>query len=213
MTLSLSSVGRRRFLSALTGSAAALTAASLSRSALAAGDPPPVTNPRATDGDERFEPNWDERLTMSVGEKSGDMIGQNDKVIQAALDYVARLGGGTVKVLPGTYTFRNAVWMPSRVRLLGSGTDSVITRLPSARTELTLDSDWYDQEVTLKDGSAFQVGDGIVFQATNPDDNGARLSSNERWWLAMAIASNSTMGCGKTCGSRASQPVRRCFRC
>ena len=165
---------RRRFLSTLAGSAAAMTAASASGS-VRADDPPPVTNPRATDGDERFEPNWDERLTISVGEKSGDMIGQTDKIIQAALDYVARLGGGTVKVLPGTYTFRNAVWMPSRVRLLGSGTDSVITRLPSARTELTLDSDWYDQEVTLKDGNAFQVGDGIVFQATNTDNNGATV--------------------------------------
>ncbi len=174
MTLSLSSVGRRRFLSALTGSAAALTAASCSRLALA-GDPPPVTNPRATDGDERFEPDWSERLTFSVGEKSGDMIGQSDKVIQAALDYVARLGGGTVQLLPGTYTFRNAVWMPSRVRLLGSGADSVITRGPSVRTELTLDSDWYDQEVTLKDGSAFQVGDGIVLQATNPDNGAATV--------------------------------------
>ena len=37
------------------------------------GDPPQVTNPRATDGDERFEPNWDERLTITVGEKSGDL--------------------------------------------------------------------------------------------------------------------------------------------
>ncbi len=165
---------RRRFLSTFAGATAAMTAASMSRSVLA-GDPPPVTNPRATDGDERFEPNWEERLTISVGEKTGDMIGQSDKVIQGALDYVARLGGGTVRVLPGTYTFRNAVWMPSRVRLLGSGTDSVITRLPSARTELTQDSDWYDQEVTLKDSHAFQVGDGIVFQATNTDDNGATV--------------------------------------
>ncbi len=164
---------RRRFLSTLAGSAAAMTAAA-SRAVLA-DDPPSVTNPRATDGDERFEPKWDERLTINVGEKTGDMIGKTDRVIQAALDYVARLGGGTVRVLPGTYTFRNAVWMPSRVRLLGSGTDSVITRLPSARTELTLDSDWYDQEVTLKDGNAFQVGDGIVFQATNTDDNGATV--------------------------------------
>lgn len=170
--MSHSTFRRRRFLSTLAGSVAAMTAASASRATLA-GDPPPVTNPRATDGDERFEPNWDERLTISVGEKSGDMIGQSDKVIQAALDYVARLGGGTVKVLPGTYTFRNAVWMPSRVRLLGSGSDSVITRLPSARTELTQDSDWYDQEVTLNDGSGFQVGDGIVFQATNPDHKAA----------------------------------------
>lgn len=171
MPHSTSQFRRRRFLSALAGSTAAISLASVTRSVVA-GDPPLVTNPRATDGDERFEPNWDERLTITVGQKSGDMIGQTDRVVQAALDYVARLGGGTVEVLPGTYTFRNAVWMPSRVRLLGSGMDSVITRLPSIRTELTLDSDWYDQEVTLKDGNAFQVGDGVVFQANNPHDNG-----------------------------------------
>ena len=170
MSHARSGVGRRGFLSAFAGSAAAMTA--LSSHSVLADDGPPVTNPRATDGDERFEPNWDERLTITVGEKSGDMTGRSDRVIQAALDYVARLGGGTVKVLPGTYTFRNAVWMPSRVRLLGSGTESVITRLPSVRTELTQDSDWYDQEVTLKDSSGFQTGDGIVFEATSPHNGG-----------------------------------------
>ncbi len=167
-------VARRRFLSTVVGSAAAIVAASSSQSS-PAGDPPPVTNPRATDGDERFEPNWNERLTITVGEKSGDLTGTSDRVIQAALDYMARLGGGTVKVLPGTYTFRNAVWIPSKVRLLGSGADSILTRGPSVRTDLTLESDWYDQEVTLKDATEFQVGDGVVFQATNPHNNGATV--------------------------------------
>lgn len=165
------SVDRRRFLSALAGSSLAITAASFIKKT-SAGEPPRVSNPRATDGDDRFEPDWNERLTITVGEKSGDIIGHSDKAIQAALDYIARLGGGTVRVLPGTYTFRNAVVLPSRVRLLGSGADSVITRLPSARTPLTQDSDWYDQEVTLQDGSAFQVGDGVVLQASNPHDGG-----------------------------------------
>ena len=164
------SVGRRRFLF----TTAAVATAAVARS-IPAGDPPPVTDPRATDGDERFEPNWEERLTITVGKKSGDLIGHGDRVIQAALDYVARLGGGTVKILPGTYTFRNAVWMPSRVRLVGSGLDSVITRLPSQRTALRLDSDWYDQEVTLEDGKDFQIGDGVVLQATNPHNGGATV--------------------------------------
>ena len=167
-------VVRRRFLSRMAGSAAAILAAAVAPVSRG-GDPPPVTNPRATDGDERFEPNWDERLTITVGEKSGDLVGNSDKVVQAAVDYIARLGGGTVKVLPGTYTFRNAVVLPSRTRLLGSGADSVITRLPSVRTSLTLDADWYDQEVTLQDGSGFQIGDGIVLQATSPDNGGATV--------------------------------------
>ena len=81
-----------------------LTAAAAASTHLFADERPPVTNPRATDGDDRFEPDWDERLTITVGEKTGDLVGSDDKVLQAAVDYVARLGGGTVRVLPGTYT-------------------------------------------------------------------------------------------------------------
>jgi hypothetical protein len=136
---------------------------------------PSVDNPRATDGDERFEPNWDERLTVTVGQKQGDLIGSDDKVLQAAVDYVARLGGGTVKVLPGTYTLRNAVFLPSRIRLLGSGEESVITKIASERIELADDSDWYDQEITLKQAGGFRVGDGIVLQAKNPHDGSSTV--------------------------------------
>jgi hypothetical protein len=136
---------------------------------------PLVRNPRATDGDERFEPNWDERLTITVGRKKGDLIGSDDKVLQAAVDYVARLGGGTVKVLPGTYTLRNAVFLPSRIRLLGSGADSIITKIASEQIELADDSDWYDQEITLKQAGAFRVGDGIVLQAKNPHDGSSTV--------------------------------------
>ena len=155
---------RRMFLASL----GAMVAAG-SRRAIADGRPP-VRNPRATDGDERFEPNWNERLTVAVGQKQGDLVGSDDKVLQAAVDYVARLGGGTVKVLPGTYTLRNAVFLPSRIRLLGSGDESVITKIASERIELADDSDWYDQEITLKQAGGFRVGDGIVLQAKNPHD-------------------------------------------
>src|SRR6185312_6062135 len=81
---------------------------------------PRVTDPRATDGDDAFEPNWDERLTLIVGPdgRRADLAGRDDKVIQAALAHVARLGGGTVRLLPGRYTLRNAVFLPSRVRLV-----------------------------------------------------------------------------------------------
>ncbi len=136
---------------------------------------PRVTSPRATDGDERFEPNWDERLTITVGQKKGDLIGNDDKVLQAAVDYVARLGGGTVKVLQGTYTLRNAVFLPSRIRLLGSGADSIITKIASEQIELAADSDWYDQEITLKQAGGFRVGDGIVLQAKNPHDGSSTV--------------------------------------
>lgn len=152
---------RRRFLQ----SAAGLLAAS---SACLADDRPPVTVPRATSGD-AVEPNWAERLTVTVGPRDAQLVGTDDKVIQAAVDYVARLGGGTVHIRPGTYRLRNAVYLASGVRLLGSGADSVLVKEPSRTTRLAADSDWYDQEITLTDASGFQVGDGVCLQARNLD--------------------------------------------
>jgi hypothetical protein len=135
---------------------------------------PPVSDPRATDGDDRFEPNWDERLTITVGPegRGADLAGRDDKVIQAALGHVVRLGGGTVKLLPGTFTLRHAVVLPSRVRLVGSGAETILTKIPSRTVALADDSDWYDREITLEDARGFQVGDGVVFRATNPHDGG-----------------------------------------
>jgi len=133
---------------------------------------PPVRNPRATDGDNRREPNWDERFTLTVGTKNGDLVGNSDRVLQAAVDYVARLGGGTVHVLPGVYSLRNSVFLPSNIRLLGSGADSILTKIPSESVELSADSDWYDQEITLSKSAGFRVGDGVVLKTQNPH-NGA----------------------------------------
>ena len=150
------------------------TGASLAATPMAAiaDDRPVVTAPRATDGDHRFEPDWDQRLTVTVGHRGADLVGRDDKVLQAAVDYVAGKGGGTVKVLPGTYTLRAAVEMRSGIRLVGSGAESVITRIPSESIPLAADSDWYDQEVTLADTGAFRVGDSVVFQATDPHHQG-----------------------------------------
>ena len=128
---------RRRFLNA----AAVLGAAGFS-TAIRSADDPPVRNPRTTDGDEAAEPDWSERLTVTVGRDKADIAGTSDKALQAAVDYVARLGGGTVHVLPGTYRLRNAVYLPSKVRILGSGVESVLVKEPSVGCKLAADSDW-----------------------------------------------------------------------
>jgi hypothetical protein len=129
---------------------------------------------RATDGDDVREPDWDERLTISVGPQAADLIGTDDKALQAAVDYVARLGGGTVRIQPGTYTLRSAIHLPSGVRFKGSGTDCMITKIPSQTVPLAEDSDWYDQEITLQEPGAFRVGDSIALRARSPD-NGRSL--------------------------------------
>jgi len=161
-------VSRRAFLCGFAGS----LGATVLNGGLRAQDAPHISNPRATSGDRRSEPKWDERLTITVGPNKGDLIGKTDKVIQAAVDTVARLGGGTVKILPGTYQMRNGVWLSSGVRLVGSGPETVLVKSPSVTTKLVADSDWYDQEVTLEDASGFQVGDGICLETKNPHNGG-----------------------------------------
>jgi hypothetical protein len=133
--------------------------------------PPAVARPRATSGD-RIEPDWQSRLTITVGTAKGDLVGRDQRVIQAAVDYVAALGGGTVKILAGTFRLRNAVYLRSKVRIAGSGPDTVLIKEPSVTTKLATDSDWYDQEITLADDRGFQVGDGVCLRTRNPH-NGA----------------------------------------
>jgi len=132
---------------------------------------PTVTRPRATFGD-RVEPAWEQGLTITVGPANADLVGADHKAVQAGVDYVAGLGGGTVKLLPGAFRFRNAVQLRSGVRVAGSGLDTVCIREPNVKTVLVENSDWYDQEITLKDPSGFQVGDGIVLRTKNPHNGG-----------------------------------------
>ena len=165
------SYNRRAF---LTTSATSIVAASCGNNG-AATEPPLVTDPRATDGDDQHEPTWEERFAITVGRSDADLIGEDDRVIQAAVDYVARRGGGTVNIKPGTYTLRNAIQLASGIRIVGSGPETIITKHASNTVRLTEDSDWYDQEITLADSSGFDVGDGVVLRAKNPHNGGQEV--------------------------------------
>jgi hypothetical protein len=154
--------GRRDFLGAVP---AALAGAAMAQSARA-DDRPPMTNPRAINAD-AVEPKWESRLTITVGPHKADLVGGDEKAIQAAVDYMAGWGGGTVHILPGTYRLRNAVFLRSGVRILGSGPDSVLAKAPEAKSKLAEDSDFWDQEITLADGAGFQVGDGVCLRVDN----------------------------------------------
>lgn len=139
-----------------------------------AADRPAVTDPRATAGDS-IEPKWDSPLEITVGSEKADLVGATEKAIQAAVDYAARWGGGTVRVLPGTYRLRNAVFLRSGVRIVGSGEDSVLVKEPSVKTTLAEDADFYQQEVALADPAGFQVGDGVCFRVKSNRNSGTDI--------------------------------------
>jgi len=161
---------RRQFLRAVSGLVVGAFGTVLAR----AGELPANVDPRAIWGDP-VEPDWQQRLTITVGPKKADLVGDTDRAIQAAVDYAARLGGGTVRVLPGTYRMRNSVFLQSKVRIVGSGTDSVLVKEPSATTKLIVDGDHWDQEVTLADPKGFQVGDGVRLVSKDPYGKGTNI--------------------------------------
>src|SRR5262249_43337723 len=65
----------------------------------------------------------------------------------------------------------NAVFLQSHIRLLGSGPETVLVKEATIKAKLALDSDWFDQEITLADATGFRVGDGVCLRARNPHNN------------------------------------------
>lgn len=114
-------------------------------------------------------------LTITVGPKNGQLTGSDDRVLQAGIDYLAALGGGTLKVLPGTYRMNNALYLRSNIRIEGSGDKSVLLKNPSVRAKLAEDSDWYLQTITLENTKGFDVGYGVCLQAENPHNGGKNV--------------------------------------
>jgi polygalacturonase len=57
--------------------------------------------------------------------KDADIVGSDQRAIQAAVE---RLGGGTVRILAGTYRLRNAVYLQSGVHLIGEGEKTVLIK-------------------------------------------------------------------------------------
>ena len=175
---------------------------------LEAAERPPVTRPRQTSGDTSVQPDWEETLTITVGNASADLVGGDQRVIQAAIDEVARLGGGSVKILAGTYRLRNAVYLQSGVNLIGEGEKTVLIKEPSASTPLALDSDWYDQEITLTDASSFRVGDGVCLRSKDAKTGVATVlkrtlvaRSGNRFKLDKPLRENLWQMNGATCAT------------
>ena len=90
-------VDRRRFLGSASAAAMIAGPVATARTGDVPGRPaggdgrPPVTHPRATSGDTRHRPRWDELFTLTVGTDKGDLCGTDQRVIQAAVDTVARM--------------------------------------------------------------------------------------------------------------------------
>jgi hypothetical protein len=113
-----------------------------------------------------------DQLRVTVGPERGQFVGATHFALQAAVDYVASNGGGTVDVAAGEYILQNAVHLRSGVRIVGQGDRTVLRKAPSVTTALTEDTDWYHEHIHLDDPTGFQVGSGVVLQARHAHGDG-----------------------------------------
>lgn len=112
---------------------------------------------------------------ITIGTSEGMFRGSDHFAIQGAIDTAARLGGGDVRILPGRYVLRNAVFLPSHVTLTGPG--ATIEKQASVSVKLTKDLDWYGWEAEVEDASCFAVGDGITLESFRIDAGRAPQAS------------------------------------
>lgn len=105
---------------------------------------------------------------VTVGPSGADFCGSDDLAIQAAIEYVAAHGGGTVQVAPGTYRLYNSVRLRSHVQLVGSGPETLLFKEPSTTVPIVEDTDWYETRVTVADASPFRVGGGVLLSGNSP---------------------------------------------
>jgi hypothetical protein len=99
---------------------------------------------------------------ITVGQADADLTGDNNRVLQAAVDYVANLGGGIVEIGAGRYTMYDSLHLRSRVTVRGVKGKTILRKADGAVSALALDGDFGEQQVTLRDPDGFAVGSGIA---------------------------------------------------
>ncbi|MFH1884721.1 MAG: beta-N-acetylhexosaminidase [Planctomycetota bacterium] len=104
-------------------------------------------------------------LVLTVGQTEGDLQGRDDKTIQAGIEYLDRVGGGTLHILPGVYNLQNAIYLRPNITLRGSGERTVLRKTGSVVTPLLRDSDWYEYGVQVNDVEGFTPGGGVMLRS------------------------------------------------
>ncbi len=105
--------------------------------------------------------------SITVGPENADLIGSDNRALQAAVDYIAGLGGGVVEIGAGRYTMRDSLHLRSKTAVRGIKGKTVLQKADGVESPLALDGDFGEQQITLEDPNGFEVGYGVAIW----DDN------------------------------------------
>ena len=100
-------------------------------------------------------------IEITVGLENADIVGSDNRALQAAVDYVGNLGGGTVRIGPGEFLMRDSLHLRSRVTVRGTPGKSILKKDVENRTPLAADGDFGEAAVTIENPKGFSIGRGV----------------------------------------------------
>lgn len=97
---------------------------------------------------------------ITVGGLTANIHGFTNEAIQLAVDALSD-SGGTVKLNPGLFVIKAPVRLKSNIKLIGSGTETILRRIDGYHTNYVIDADFGELKLTVEDASGFKVGMSI----------------------------------------------------
>ncbi len=106
----------------------------------------------------------EQRPSITVGNKDAVLVGSDNRVLQAAVDYIAGLGGGTVEIGPGEFVMHDSLHLRSNVTVRGTEGKTILRKAKGVRSPLALDGDFGEQQLTVSNAEGFEVGHGVAIR-------------------------------------------------
>jgi len=103
-----------------------------------------------------------DRPHLRVGINEGDIVGADNRALQAAVDYISGLGGGVVEVGAGEFLMHDSLHLRANVTVKGAGAKTILKKAKGYSAPLKLDGDYGEEQFTIADAAGFEVGDGVA---------------------------------------------------
>jgi parallel beta-helix repeat protein len=104
---------------------------------------------------------------ITVGKQNTQITGGDNRALQAAVDYIAGLGGGTVQINEGQYIMHDSLHLRANVTVRGEKGKTILRKADGTVCPLALDGDFGEQQFTVEEPAGFEVGFGVAIW----DDN------------------------------------------
>jgi hypothetical protein len=99
---------------------------------------------------------------VTVGNENADIVGSDNRALQAAVDYIAGLGGGIVEIGEGRFLMYDSLHLRTNVTVRGKNGKTVLRKADGVVSALVLDGDFGEQQFTVEDPTGFAVGYGVA---------------------------------------------------